>query len=477
MSNASILWHDYETFGVNPQRDRPSQFAAVRTDTDLNPIGKPLNWFCQISNDYLPSPRACILTGITPQQTLRDGFNEAEFIRKVHGQMSEPSTCVAGYNSIRFDDEVTRFTLFRNFYDPYAREWQNGNSRWDIIDLVRACYALRPDGINWPLKEDGTPSFKLEDLTSANNLVHDSAHDALSDVYATIAMAKLIKDKQTKLYEYGFSLRNKKTVMSRVNLQQMLPLVHVSSRFPAANGCCGIVMPIGLHPTNKNAIIVIDLSRSLDTLLEHNSERIAELMFTKTVDLDYPDQRPGIKLIHINRCAFIAPLKTLLPERAKQLNIDLELVNQNYSTIREHPDLIKKLMDTYEHIENNSSRAPQDVDVSLYSSGFPSQAEKDWNARVLATPPELLAEMTAPSDALAKRLFRYRARNYPNSLTEAEMIKWQNFRRDKLLDNSDSAGTNLTAYMQELESLALEYENDSNRKAIVRALVEYAQNL
>lgn len=477
MNNLTFLWHDYETFGVNPRSDRPSQFAAVRTDTDLNPIGKPYNWFCQIQNDYLPSPRACILTGITPQQTLRDGLIEADFIRKIHQQMLEPNTCVAGYNSIRFDDEVTRFTLYRNFHDPYTREWQNGNSRWDIIDLVRACYALRPEGIRWPLKEDGSPSFKLEDLTKVNDLSHESAHDAVSDVYATIAMAKLIKTKQTKLYEYGFSLRNKQTVLSRINLNEMLPLVHVSSRFPAKNGCCSIVMPIGLHPTNKNAIVTIDLARSIDTLFSHTSEQIADLLFKKTIDLEYPEQRPGLKLIQINRCPFVAPLKTLLPERAKQLNIDLDLVNNNYARVMQDPQVITRIMDTYEHIQNNSFEQSVDVDVSLYNDGFPSQEEKEWKSTILDTPPELLAEIKSPSEALSKRLFRYRARNYPSSLTDSEMTKWQNFRRDKLLDNGNSSDTNLASYLQELEELAIEYDQDSNRKAIVRALVEYAQNL
>jgi exodeoxyribonuclease-1 len=62
-----------------------------------------------------------------------------------------------GYNSLRFDDEVTRNTLYRNLYSPYDREWQNGNSRWDIIDMVRACHDLRPEGIVWPRRARNSP--------------------------------------------------------------------------------------------------------------------------------------------------------------------------------------------------------------------------------------------------------------------------------------------------------------------------------
>ncbi len=180
MHTPTFLWHDFETFGTSPQKDLPCQFAAVRTDMDLNIIGKPINIMSAIANDYLPHPEACLVTGITPQQTIRDGSNEADFAAKIYQEMSTPNTCSVGFNSIRFDDEVSRYLFYRNFYDPYSREWRNGNSRWDIIDVARACYALRPDGIHWPLREDGAPSFKLEALTAANNIGHDNAHDALN---------------------------------------------------------------------------------------------------------------------------------------------------------------------------------------------------------------------------------------------------------------------------------------------------------
>jgi len=265
--------------------------------------------------------------------------------------------------------------------------------------------------------------------------------------------------------------------MARIDLHKMSPLVHISSRFPAINGCCSIVMPIGFHPTNKNAIITLDLARPIDALLAHSSEQLAELLFKKTADLDYPEQRPGLKMIHINRCPFIAPLKTLQPYRAEQLNIDLSLVERNREAILQHPELVQRILDTYEHIGNNAAQNSQDIDVSLYSEGFPTQAEKEWKARVVITPPEMLADLHAPTDILARRLFRYRARNYPASLTVDEMTKWQDFRRNRLIDSDENSGQSMTTYMQELESLALEFENDSNRKAIIRALVEYAQNL
>ena len=203
----TLYWHDYETFGVDARRDRPAQFAGLRTDEELNEIGEPLNIYCKPALDVLPHPEACLITGITPQLADARGVLEPEFIARIHAEFAQPGTCGVGYNSLRFDDEVTRHTLYRNFYDPYAREWQNGNSRWDLIDLVRMTYALRPEGIEWPLKDDGKPSFRLENLATANNIGHESAHDALSDVRATIGVARLIRNRQPRLYDWLFQLR------------------------------------------------------------------------------------------------------------------------------------------------------------------------------------------------------------------------------------------------------------------------------
>ena len=191
MTAQTFLWHDYETFGAVPRRDRPSQFAAIRTDAALNEIGEPLMIYCKPAPDYLPSPEATLITGITPQLCLERGLPEHEFAAQVERAFSQPGTIGVGYNTIRFDDEVTRFLFWRNLIDPYAREWQNECGRWDLLDVVRLTYALRPDGIQWPKKEDGSASFKLEDLAKANGLLHESAHDALSDVRATIAPAAL----------------------------------------------------------------------------------------------------------------------------------------------------------------------------------------------------------------------------------------------------------------------------------------------
>ncbi|MGB1091474.1 MAG: exodeoxyribonuclease I, partial [Oceanobacter sp.] len=280
----SLVWYDYETFGTSPIWDRPAQFAGIRTDEDLNEIEPPVEIFCRQADDYLPHPQAILTTGITPQDCNRRGIPETEFIRRVNEMFSQPGTCVAGYNSIRFDDEFTRHTLYRNFYDAYAREWQGGNSRWDLLDVVRCAYALRPDGIEWPVHDDGRASFKLEHLTAANGLDHGKAHDAVSDVRATIALARLIRDRQPRLYQYLYSMRSKNAVGDAIDVITKKPLVHISGMYPVEQGCMAVVVPLCWHPSSKNSVIMFDLNADPEPLFALDAETIRQRIFTRTED-------------------------------------------------------------------------------------------------------------------------------------------------------------------------------------------------
>lgn len=108
--STTLYWHDYETSGTDPRRDRPMQFAGLRTDEDLNVVGEPLSLYCRLADDVLPQPDACLVTGLTPARVNREGVAEAEFIGRIVAELGRPGTCGVGYNSLRFDDEVTRGT-------------------------------------------------------------------------------------------------------------------------------------------------------------------------------------------------------------------------------------------------------------------------------------------------------------------------------------------------------------------------------
>ncbi len=472
----TIYWHDYETWGANPQKDRPSQFAGIRTDLDLNIIGEPLIEYCRPAPDYLPHPQACLVTGITPQHALRHGLCEADFISKIHEEFSQPNTCVAGYNSIRFDDEVSRYTFYRNFFDPYAREWQNGNSRWDIIDLVRACYALRPEGINWPRKEDGSVSFRLEDLTKANGIEHADAHDALSDVKATIALAKIIKDQQPKLYHFFFGLRNKKALLQLVDVFNMTPLVHTSSRIPASQGCTTWVAPMSFHPTNKNAVVCFNLTQDPQPLLDLSVEQLREYLYTRHDELPEGQAPIGLKLIHVNKCPILAPAKTLLPENAERLGIDREQCLEHLKFLQAHPELRDKVAEVFN--DERDFGGTTNPDYQLYS-GFTSNSDKAKFDIIRSTQPIELAnlELDFEDPKYNAMLFRYRARNWPETLSPNELESWRKYCQNKLMHGEDSPSIGAEDFMLNLENLVHENEGNERNMAVLKALYHYAQSL
>ena len=476
MNNVSFYWHDYETFGANPARDRPSQFAGVRTDMDFNIIGDPLVIYCKPAKDMLPHPEACLITGITPQKALESGLPEAEFIAKIHAEFAQPGTCSVGYNSIRFDDEVSRYTLYRNFYDPYAREWQNGNSRWDIIDMVRVCRALRPEGIEWPDHEDGTPSFKLEHLTAANGISHESAHDALSDVYATIAMAKLIKVKQPKLFNYLLQLRNKRKVMELLNVADNKPVLHTSAMFPAKQFCTTLVIPLVMHPTNKNGVVCYDLAVDPAPLLSLNADQIRQRLFTPTAELGEGIARIPLKTIHSNRCPVIANTNLLDDNVAQRIRLDLPAARRHFQQLKSAKGLADKLTEVFLNAEIPRHTDP---DVMLYSGGFFSQNDKNTLSQVRSCSPEELRDNNFhfEDDRLSEMLFRYRARNYPDSLTEDETLLWEEYRYQRLTDPDCGGSIVMDDFLQQVDQHLADDSCSDRDQNILRRLQDYADLL
>ncbi|MDX1800903.1 MAG: exodeoxyribonuclease I [Marinobacter sp.] len=474
----SFFWHDYETFGVDPVHDRPSQFAGVRTDADLNIIEDPLILYCKPSDDYLPSPEACLITGITPQTALQEGYPEAEFIGRINEAFSQPGTCVVGYNSLRFDDEVTRHTLYRNLRDPYAREWQNGNSRWDVIDMVRLTYALRPEGINWPRKEDGTPSFRLEELTSANGIAHESAHDALSDVQATIALARLIRDKQPRLFDFVLQNKDKQSARALLDVAGMKPVFHVSSKYPASLGCCALVVPLAEHPTNSNAVIVYDLREDPAELINASVEDIQRRVFTSQAELGDDTRRFPLKAVHVNKCPVLAPasmLKSLSPERLADLSLDGDVLRAHLAQLKASPDLAQRLASAFDKPHDNDLTDP---DEQLYAGGFISRTDRARLDDILRKPADQLSELDVQFEdgRLSELLFRYRARNYPETLSGEEQDAWEQFRQQRLL-KPKQGWRSMEAFFRSLQTLAADPQLTPERQHILEELHLYGESL
>ncbi|MFC5077552.1 Exodeoxyribonuclease I [Vibrio thalassae] len=465
----TYFFFDYETWGVSPAKDRPCQFAGVRTDENFTIIGEPLVIYCQPPADYLPSPEAALITGITPQRCQEQGLSEPEFIAKIHHELATPNTTSLGYNSIRFDDEVTRYTCYRNFIDPYAWSWQNGNSRWDLLDVMRACHALRPEGIEWPENEEGFTSFKLEHLSIANGIEHENAHDAMADVIATIELAKKVKAAQPKLFDYFYSMRHKRKLNELVDIVNMTPLMHVSGMLGKECQYTSWVVPIAWHPTNQNAVIVADLAKDPQPLLDLDVEALHQRLYTRHDDLA-PDEKPvPLKLIHLNKCPILAPAKTLTADNAAVIGIDREQCLKNLALIKQHPEIREKLIGLYS-IEREFDN-DGDVDTQLYS-GFFSPADKSAMDIIRETDPNNLSalDISFSDSRIEPLLFRYRARNFPWSLDETEQTRWANHCREFFESRIES-------YMLNMENLVHEHESDEKKLAILKSVYRYVERL
>jgi exodeoxyribonuclease-1 len=447
----SIFWYDYETTGINPRSDRPLQVAGIRTDLELNEIGPPLNLYCRPSDDILPHPAACMITGITPGVLAEKGLAEADFMTRVHAELAAPGTCGAGYNTLRFDDEMTRYSLYRNFFDPYAREWQGGNSRWDLIDVVRTAYALRPEGIVWP-EQDGRVTLKLERLTQANGIDHGQAHDALSDVRATIALARLVREKQPKLYEWLFQLRSKQRVMDQVRLLQ--PMVHISGRFSAERHYLGVVLPLAWHPRNRNALIVCDLGLDPQALLELDADALRQRLYTRRDDLAEGELPVPLKLLHINRCPVVAPMNVLRAQDRERLQLDMDVCQARALRLTDAQEVWR---DKLAAIYAEEDFAPSvDPEQQLYD-GFIGDRDRRLCEQVRGAEPAQLARQQWPFDdhRLPELLFRYRARNFPDTLDNEEQQRWKLFCQQRLSNPEWGAPNTLLAFKQACAELAV----------------------
>ena len=477
MTAFSFYWHDYETFGRMPRRDRPAQFAGVRTDAALNEIGEPLMLYCQPAPDTLPDPEACLLTGITPQTCLAQGVPEHQFAATILQALAEPGTVGVGYNTIRFDDEVTRHLFWRNLIDPYGREWQNDCGRWDILDVVRCAYALRPEGIVWPTHPDGRPSFKLAHLAAANGLLHEAAHDALSDVRATIALARLLRERQPKLFEFCLKLRKKDAVWHEIGAMgdARRPLLHISGMYPPERGCLGLVWPLAGHPTNKNELIVWDLAHDPAELLGLDAATLRLRMFSKAEDLPEGVGRLPLKTIHINKSpVVIANLNTLQPAMAERWGLDRRLCLAHAGWAQSNSRALEAIP-WRQVFERPAGGVAPDVDEDLYG-GFINPADRRLLDRLRGLPGDKLAGKQPAFDdgRLAELFFRYRARNFPKTLSEAEAERWQQHCTERLHGGAIGPSP-LVQFFERID--ALNESADERGQAILGELYDYAEQI
>ena len=474
MTSASFLWHDYETFGADPRRDRPCQFAALRTNLDLEPIGSPVVHYAQPGSDMLPVPEACLITGITPQLALEKGLPEYVFAREIEQLMSEPGTCSVGYNNFRFDDEVTRFLFWRNFIEPYAREYSNGNSRFDLIDLLRLTRALRPEGIEWPARDDGAPSFRLEDLAEANGMSTEHAHDALADVENTLGMARLIRQHQPRLWNWALSLRERHRAEALLSGNDLL--LHASARFGADQFCIAPVLPLFQHPKIASQWLVWNLRESPAEFRDFDAETLEDLHFTPARDLPEGHRRLPVKWVRSNRCPMLAPMNVLNESARERTGIDPEQAAQHANSLQSDHAFIQTLREVF---RPQPAHAEVDADVALYS-GFVSRDDRQICARLNRMDADQIGrfsrEQPEPfSDRrLNELLLHFVGRHAEHSMDEESRAEWQDYRLRRLIHDPDLASIQLEPYRQRIAELM---QQQSERQALLEALARWPEVL
>ena len=426
----SFFFYDLETSGFDPKKQRIMQFAGQRTDMELNPVGEPLNVLVTLADDVLPDPGAVLITGITPQKTHEEGYSEADFLKILHEQVFTPGTIITGFNSVRFDDEFMRYTLYRNFYDPYEWQWKDGRSRWDMLDVIRMTRALRPQGIEWPVDDAGQPTNRLELLTRENGLDHAKAHDALSDVYALIAVAKLIKQKQPKLFDYLLKTRSKQEVARIVNLDDPQPFVYASGRYP--KGTLHTTVATAVAPAaHPGTVVVYDLRHDPTDWAAKTVDELKKIRFAP-YELRQTEGFVALpaKELALNKCPAVAPLGVLDEPTQERIVLDIGIVTENLAKLR-RTDLPQKLREVFG--ADRQFPKSKDVDAQLYDS-FMNDADKPKMSAVRAADAQNLADFHPgfTDERLTNLLLRYKARNFPQSLSDTERSDWEAYRAARL---------------------------------------------
>ena len=446
----TYFFYDLETTGLNPRDDRVMQFAGQRTDMDFNPVGEPYNLLVALNDDTLPSPYALMVTGVTPQETVADGYTEAQFAKLFMEEIATPDTIILGYNSIRFDDEFMRALLWRNYYDPYEWSWKDGRSRWDLLDVVRMTRALRPDGIKWPTV-DGKAVNKLELLSAENGLEHEKAHDALSDVVALIGVTKLIAEKQPQLFSYLLKLRDKKEIQKIVNLDDKQPFVYASGRYDAEFNKATVAMP--LAPADYGNVFVYDLRHDPTSWLEKSERELADIVFTPYAERGDDYVKLPAKKLQYNRAPAVAPIGVLNQEDGWQkLQLDMATVEKHRTILLAHPEFAERVAKVL--LKKPDWPAIPDAEGRLYD-GFVSDRDK-LRAEVLRNTDEQELKKYKPEfeDARMAELFpRYMARNFPRVASGEQLGEYEAWRSTRLQAKSQS-------FMRDLQSVAKQQLTD-----------------
>lgn len=369
----TFLFYDLETGDINVETTRVSQFSSIRTDKDFNIIEEK-NFYCEPLLDYIPSPTACAITQVTPFDIVEmkktnpeKVLTEYELYSMLNKDFNVEGTCTLGFNTLRYDDEIVRRGFYRNLFPVYDREFKNDCSRFDMFPLIKMFAKLYPESFKVPVINN-RKSFKLEALAKENGfVVNDGAyHDALTDVRATIFLAKKVKETNKNFWDLSMFSKNKNNLFEYITVNKNQPFLLENNYLGAARDFTTYVKVLSTHPIDKNKFIAIDLE---------NENAVNNLLKAKTSDdlkNVYNFKQSGLIEIECNKFPSIISVN------------DFEKINVKNPNLSKYQEVIEKLNDNkitdilydkYNRPYNNKKVEPNtNPDFHIYS-GFPSKTD------------------------------------------------------------------------------------------------------
>ena len=261
----------------------------------------------------------------------------------------------------------------------------------------------------------------------------------------------------------------------------MKPVLHVSGMFGASRHNIALVVPLAVHPQNRNEIICFDLSADPQPLFDLPADELQKMLYMRTEDLPPDTARLGFKSVHINRCPILLTPKMADPATAQRLGINGEQCREHLGALRNYRDgdaakFTAKVQAVY---GGREFATVTDPDLMLYSGGFFSESDKRVMEQIRAQTPEELAAATFVFEdkRLPEMVFRYRARNYPDSLSPEEHAIWEEYRFQRLTEPEFGAGYCMEEFQADIEALSAGGELSPAQQALMERLLDYADTL
>lgn len=375
-----FVFYDTETTGLDTTFDQILQFAAVKTNHDLEIEDQErdvINLRCRRLPHVVPTPGALSVTQIPPELLDTANLSHYEMMGEVAAKLDEWSPAAfVGYNSIKFDETLLRQAFYQNLFPIYLTN-TNSNYRVDIMRIVQAAAVYAPDKIEFPVNDRGQPIYKLGPVARANGISfsEEEAHDALNDVNATLGLARFLQDNVPEVW--GVMLNNalKSVVNNFVEQNEVFCLTNFFGVGPYSE----IVTAVGRNAEDKNEIAVFNLGNNPEDFFGLDDDELLAVL----------GQSPKIiRTVRVNAQPIIMPL-AMKPEEIKGQRLDDETYHNYATLIQQNEEFQNQVSETLPRRFEDKAPSPY-VEKRMYDN-FIEDEDKDlcvhfhevpWSSRV-----------------------------------------------------------------------------------------------